>query len=330
MTPNQILAFPEDFSKDRLGLAKWLFHPDHPLTARVTVNRYWQMIFGRGLVKSANDFGSQGALPSHPELLDWLATSFIENNWDVKWLLKLMVSSATYQQSSIAETIQREIDPENIYLSRSPSYRWPAEMIRDNVLAASGLLVKKAGGPSVKPYQPDGLWIEKGNFSHKLLRYETDSGDDLYRRSLYTFIKRTSPHPVMTIFDVPSRDVCMLTRESTNTPLQALVLLNDPQFVEAARILAERIQKEEETFEERASMAFRLLTGRKPGEKEIEVLEAVYMQQLENFEQNGSAAKALLTVGDISRDADLPLLETAAWTMVTSTIINHDEAYMKR
>ena len=241
-----------------------------------------------------------------------------------------MVVSATYKQTSRANNNSKEIDPENIYLSHAPAYRWQAEMIRDNVLAASGLLVRQIGGPSVKPYQPEGLWIEKGNFSHKLLRYQVGSGNDLYRRSLYTFIKRTSPHPVMTVFDVPGRDVCHVTRESTNTPLQALILLNDPQFVEAARILAERIQKEENDLEARFSLAFQLLTGRIPVGDEIQVLRSVYDNQLEKFNQQEDAARELLSVGQFPRDKSLPLTETAALTTVVSTIINHDEAYMKR
>ncbi len=329
-TPVKVLPFGDEFPTNRLGLAEWLFHPDHPLTSRTTVNRYWQMIFGSGIVKTANDFGSQGALPSHPELLDWLAVEFRESGWDLRALLKMMVMSSTYRQSSVTTAEQRTRDPENVYLSYAPSYRWPAEMIRDNALAASGLLIEKVGGPSVKPYQPDGLWIEKGTFSHMLLRYEEDQGENLYRRSLYTFIKRTSPPPAMTIFDVPSRDVCTVTRESTNTPLQALVLLNDPQFVEAARVLAERIQREGQNIEERAILAFRLVTGRKPTEPEVEVLKNTYDQQYLSFTESPSGARELLAVGDFERDPSLPLIETAALTVMSSSILNHDEAYMKR
>lgn len=330
-TPRELLPFPDDMPKNRLGLAKWLFHPDHPLTARAAVNRYWQMIFGTGIVKTANDFGSQGALPTHPELLDWLAVSFQEKDWNVKDLLKLMVMSATYQQSSRPSPEQKEVDPDNIYLSSSPTYRWPAEIIRDNALAASGLLVRKVGGPSVKPYQPPGLWIEKGNFSHDLLRYVQDTGEDLYRRSMYTFIKRTSPHPAMTVFDAPTRDICTLTRESTNTPLQALVLLNDPQFVEAARVMAARIQKHfGPGIDEMAYGAFRLATGRIPTAEEMTVLKKIYHEQINIFEDDSKATSDLLKVGEYPMDQSLPKASTAAWTMVCSSLLNHDEAYMKR
>ena len=264
-TPTKVLAFSTEFPANRLGLAQWIFDKNNPLTARVAVNRYWQLIFGRGLVSTPQDFGSQGALPSHPELLDYLAVSFQENSWDLKALLKMMVLSHTYQQTSIASAEIKEIDPLNIWLSISTSYRLPAEMIRDNALKASGLLVEKIGGASVKPYQPDGLWIDLGNFSHQLLHYKQDEGDKLYRRSLYTFIRRTSPPPFMTTFDVSSRDKCVLQREQTNTPLQALALLNDPQFVEAARVLAVRMQKEGgKELADQISYAFRNATGRKP------------------------------------------------------------------
>ncbi|MDH3648374.1 MAG: DUF1553 domain-containing protein [Saprospiraceae bacterium] len=330
-TPDEVLPYPSHLPSNRLGLATWLFDPQHPLTSRATVNRYWQMIFGRGIVKSANDLGNQGALPSHPDLLDWLAIEFRDNGWDVKALLKILVMSATYQQSSYTTPEQRGLDPENIYLSRSSSYRWPAEIIRDNALSASGLLVRKVGGPSVKPYQPDGLWIEKGSFSHVLLRYEPSSGEDLYRRSLYTFIKRTSPHPAMTVFDAPNRDVCTLTRETTNTPLQALVLLNDPQFVEAARVLAQRVQKHAHSdFDARAAYAFRLATGRHSTVEEIQVLKETFDEQLQSFQQNRKAASNLLAVGEHAMDSNLSVVETAAWTMVAGILLNHDEAYMKR
>lgn len=330
-TPQSILPFDADLPKNRLGLAKWLFDPKHPLTARATVNRYWQMIFGRGIVKTAQDFGSQGALPSHPELLDWLAVSFEQDGWNIRSLLKKMVLSATYQQASRSNPRQLEKDPENIFLSRGASYRWPAEMIRDNALAASGLLVRKVGGPSVKPYQPEGLWIEKGTFSHKLLRYIPDTGNDLYRRSLYTFIKRTSPPPAMTIFDVPSRDVCNIRRESTNTPLQALVLLNDPQFVEAARVLGNRMLDEGGMdLDKQITFGFRLVTGRTPSEHEIDILKKVYHDSLNKFEKDEDKAKELLAIGEFPWDHNEPFLNQAAMAMVGSTLINMDEAYMKR
>ncbi len=329
-TPDRILPFSNDLPSNRLGLAKWLFDPNHPLTARATVNRYWQMVFGQGIVKTARDFGSQGALPSHPELLDWLALYLIDQGWNLRSLLKKMIMSATYQQSSVADEKQLTIDPENVLLARGPSYRWPAEMIRDNALASSGLLVRKVGGPSVKPYQPEGLWIEKGTFSHKLLRYEVGEGEDLYRRSLYTFIKRTSPHPVMTVFDAPNRDVCTVTRESTNTPLQALVLLNDPQFVEASKALAERVLLAKDALEEQIKLAFRLVTGRRAQDREIQVLKRTYDRQMEKFSQDPEARQSLLSVGEYVVNAGLDATSLAAMTVVTSTLLNHDEAYMKR
>ncbi len=331
--PEMLPAFPEQLPQNRLGLTKWLFDPAHPLTARVTVNRYWQMIFGNGLVRTPHDFGMQGALPSHPALLDWLATSFMDNGWDLKWLLRTMVLSHTYRQSSRLLPDQLDRDPENQLLARASSYRLQGEMIRDNALAASGLLVKKIGGPSVKPYQPEGLWIEKGNFSHKLLRYQVGRGEDLYRRSLYTFIKRTSPPPSMTAFDAPNRTVCTVQRENTSTPLQALVLLNDPQYVEAARVLAERIQREAEgeKAERQINLAFRLATGRRPSPEELSVLLKLYDRQLEDMEEVSAAqVKELLSVGAYALNDALDPLKTAALTMVTNAILNHDDAYMKR
>jgi len=329
-TPSSILSFDDALPANRLGLAKWLFNEDNPLTARVTVNRYWQMIFGRGIVKSANDFGVQGSLPSHPALLDWLAIYFRKSGWDIKGLLKLIVMSETYQQSSVITETHLEIDPENMYLARSPSYRWSAEIIRDNALAASGLLVKKVGGPSVKPYQPEGLWIDKGTFSFKLLRYKPDQGDSLYRRSLYTFVKRTSPHPAMTIFDAPNRDVCTISREVTNTPMQALVLLNDPQFVEASRALAQRVRtKYPDDLEQQIAASFLLLTGRAADQQELNTLIASYRDQLEHFIGDPDASRALLEVGE-STPSESDQANLAAMTIVANTIMNSDETYTRR
>lgn len=324
-------SFPEDLSSDRLGLSKWLFGEDNPLTARVAVNRYWQQLFGKGIVKTPHDFGVQGALPTHPELLDWLAIQYRESGWDTKAILKLIVMSATYQQSSKVSPESLEQDPENVYLARGASYRWQAEMIRDHALNASGLLVQKIGGVSVRPYQPEGLWIEKGNFSHQLLRYKANKGDSLYRRSLYTFVRRTSPHPAMTAFDAPNRDVCVTQRESTNTPLQALVLLNDPQFVEASRVLAERLQKEGGSqLQDRITYAFRLCTGRHPKAVEVELLAELYQKQVKQFKDQPKEANALLAVGEYPIDLNFDPMETAAYTVLASTLLNHDEAYMKR
>lgn len=323
--------FPEALPKDRLGLSKWLFSENNPLTARVAVNRHWQQLFGEGIVKTPHDFGVQGALPTHPKLLDWLAIQYQESGWNTKALLKLIVMSATYQQASKATPEVIEQDPENVYLARGASYRWQAEVIRDHALNASGLLVQKIGGVSVRPYQPEGLWIEKGNFSHKLLRYKETKGDSLYRRSLYTFVKRTSPHPAMTAFDAPNRDVCVTQRESTNTPLQALVLLNDPQFVEASRVLAERLQQEGgNQLQDRIVYAFRLCTGRHPKAVEVELLKELYIKQMAQFEEQPKEAQALLAVGEHPVNPNFDPMETAAYAVLASTLLNHDEAYMKR
>ncbi|MBF89585.1 MAG: hypothetical protein CMG75_07945 [Candidatus Marinimicrobia bacterium] len=330
-TPKHILSFDENLPKNRLGLSKWLFDAENPLTARVTVNRYWQMIFGRGIVETPQDFGNQGSLPTHPELLDWLSTHFIKSGWDLRVLIRDMVTSATYRQSSVITEDHASKDPRNIYLARSPSYRLQAEMIRDNALAASGLLNRKIGGASVKPYQPEGLWKEKNEFSSILAIYKPDLGMDLYRRSMYTFIRRTAPHPAMTVFDAPPRSVCVVKREITNTPLQALVLLNDPQFVEAARVLAERIQKEGgDNVKDQTIYAFRLLTGRKPTINEINVLMSQYDTEFSRFAKNPDMALELLGVGESPFDNKLDTTRTAALAMVASTMINHDEAYMKR
>ena len=330
-TPEVLPPFPEDYARNRLGLAKWIFSRENPLTARVTVNRYWQMLFGTGLVSTPQDFGVQGALPTHPELLDWLAISFRESNWDVKALLKTMVMSHTYRQSSQTSEKLQEKDPTNKFLARANSYRLPAEMIRDNALAASGLLVQHLGGESVKPYQPGNLWIEKNSFSHKLLNYKETKGDSLYRRGLYTFIRRTAPHPAMTAFDVPSREVCTVKRENTNTPLQALVLLNDIQFVEAAKMLAERMQIEGgETVEKQIAYAFKLAISRSPKKEESEILKDLYESQSQRFKTNPKEAKAFLAVGEKEIDQNLSLYKTAALAIVANTILNHDETYMKR
>ncbi|MCB0685214.1 MAG: DUF1553 domain-containing protein [Saprospiraceae bacterium] len=328
-TPTSIFPYDSALQANRLGLAQWLFQDNHPLTSRVAVNRYWQMIFGRGIVSTPHDFGVQGALPTHPQLLDWLAMNFRDSGWNVKKLLKLMVMSATYKQSSVMGDTLR--DTKNLWLSRGPNYRMPMEMIRDNALASSGLLVKEIGGESVKPYQPDGLWKEKNEFSGFLITYQHDAGEKLYRRSMYTFIRRTSPPPIMTIFDAPTRDVCTVKREVTNTPLQALVLLNDPQFMEAARVLAERIQYEGgPTSREQIKYAFRLVCGRMPEEKEAALLMEQFAAESKKFQRTPQSAKSILDIGERKRDTDLEEVNTAALAMVCNTILNFDEAYMKR
>jgi hypothetical protein len=329
-TPESVLPYPEDYPKNRLGLAKWLTNEDNPLTARVTINRYWQMIFGVGLVKTTEDFGIQGELPSHPELLDWLAAEFIESGWDVRHMLKLMVMSHTYKQSSLVREDAYEVDPDNRFYARSNSYRLSAEMIRDNVLAVSGLLQQDVGGESVKPYQPEGLWKDLGDFSFKLSTYERDSAESLYRRSMYTFSRRFSPHPFMTNFDAPNREICITRRVHTNTPLQALNLLNDPQFVEASRCLSERAQKAYDTLDDQLTYSFRLSTGVKPTEELITAMKEQYQSAFAHFEENPNLADSLLAIGEMPFDRALDKNRTAALTMVTNTIFNFDETYMKR
>ena len=330
-TPKILPEFSEKYPKNRLGLAKWIFSPDNPLTARVTVNRFWQMLIGNGLVNTPQDFGVQGTLPSHPLLLDWLATTFVESSWNIKRLLKVIVLSHTYKQSSQLTKEMLEQDPYNHYLARSNSYRLPAEMIRDNALATSGLLVRDIGGQSVKPYQPEGLWIEKSSFSYKLLNYKESGGDSLYRRGLYTFIRRTSPHPAMTAFDAPNREVCIVKRENTNTPLQALVLMNDVQFVEASKILAVRMQKEGgNSLDQQIKYGFRLATSRYPKEEEIKVLKDLYNSQSKWFTSYKSEALKFLKVGNRNVEEEYLNSKTAALTMVANTLLNHDESNIKR
>jgi hypothetical protein len=295
--PAQLLAFDESFPQNRLGLAQWLAHPDHPLTARVMVNRCWQLLFGQGIVKTAEDFGSQGDLPSHPELLDWLAVDFVENGWDVKRLLKQMALSATYRQSAKIDPEKYKQDPENRLLARGPNQRLSAEMIRDNALAVSGLLQEKVGGHWVKPYQPPGIWKALANQIGEN-KYRPSYGPKQYRRSLYAYWKRTIPPPMMLTFDASERAVCVVKRQNTNTPLQALVLLNDPQFIEASRALAMRMMQEGGTnFESRTRWAFRLLTHRYPTETELSELQS-FWQALQN-QPESELSESLLHVGSL-------------------------------
>jgi hypothetical protein len=330
-TPQKVLYFGKEFEPNRLGLSKWLFDERNPLTARVAVNRYWQMIFGRGIVRTANDFGNQGALPTHKELLDWMAVEFMESGWDVKALMKLMVTSKTYKQSSNVSEEQLENDEANIWLARSSSYRWQAEFIRDNALASSGLLNEGIGGESTKPFQPEGLWIEKGNFSHDLLRYKRDKDEKQYRRSMYTFIRRTSPPPFMELFDAPSREVCTITRERTNTPLQSLVLLNDPQFLEASRALAFRIKKESgDSLNDKIETGFMLTLSRPPSDKEVEIFKTLYQEEVLEFEKEESELSEYLSIGDFNANTDFDPIEMAALTVLSNTLFNMDEAFVKR
>ncbi|MEX2566410.1 MAG: DUF1553 domain-containing protein, partial [Cyclobacteriaceae bacterium] len=315
--------------KNRLGLARWVIHEDNPLTARVAVNRYWQMIFGNGIVATSDDFGNQGDFPSHPELLDWLAVQFRESGWNLKELLKLMVTSTTYRQSSHLNDELRAKDPGNVWLARGPSYRLPAEMIRDNALASSGLLVKEIGGRSVKPYQPKGLWKELATANVR--EYVQDTGKNLYRRGLYTIWKRSSPPPSMVSFDASDKYNCIVERQKTNTPLQALVLMNDPQYLEASRILAENMIKNGgDKLQNQIRYGFKAMTSRSPDPDELRILERLYKVELADFEASPVAADSLLNVGDHARDPTLPKEKVAALSMVATTLINYDEAVYKR
>jgi hypothetical protein len=325
VTPGILSALPplaEGLPQNRLGLARWLVDPAHPLTARVTVNRYWYMLFGTGLVKTLGDFGSQGDWPSHPALLDWLAVDFVESGWDIKRMLKQMVMSGTYRQSSRVSRELLEKDPQNRLLARGPRFRLQGEFIRDNALAASGLLVSKIGGPSVKPYQPPGLWNE---VSLSGARFVQDKGENLYRRSMYTYWKRSSPAPSMTIFDARTREKCVLLRSRTNTPLQALVTLNDVQFVEASRTLAERSIKTADSVEGQITTAFRLATGLRPRPVVLEILKHAYLEELTVFQEDTERATKLLAIGESKRDESIDAAQHAALTVVTSMILNLDE-----
>ncbi|PYV13875.1 MAG: hypothetical protein DMG07_13190 [Acidobacteria bacterium] len=326
-TPDQIMPFPPDLPRNRLGLARWIVDPRNPLTARVAVNQVWKLHFGRGLVATPENFGSQGQLPTHPDLLDWLAHRFVASGWDRKALHRLIVLSATYRQSSEAGPELRARDPENRLLARGPRHRLSAEQIRDSALAASGLLASRIGGPSVKPYQPAGLWEESGTNK----TYAADKGEGLYRRSLYTFWRRTSPPPSMLAFDAPSREVCTARREATQTPLQALVLLNDPQFVEAARVLAERLARGgRPNLDGRIEGAFRLLLARRPDERERDVLRRLYSEQLAYFTEHPEAAERYLAVGEHARAGALGAADVAATAVLVSALMNQGEFVMKR
>lgn len=322
-TPEFILTFPKDLPRNRYGLAQWLTHEDHPLTARVAVSRFWQNFFGTGIVKTSEDFGNQGEFPSHPELLDWLAIRFRESGWNVKELNKLIVMSATYRQDSRATPELREKDPDNRLLARGPAFRLSAEMIRDNALAACGLLNRTIGGKSVKPYQPEGLWqINNTN-------YVADTGRAVYRRSLYVIVKRTVPHPTLATFDGSSRSYCMVRRQKTNTPLQALVTLNDPTFIEAARALGEQMAKDKD---ERTAIVrtYKKLTGRTPTQDEVDLLLDLRKSQLEKFKLHPEKTNGWISTGQYRVEKDFDSSLIAANAVVASTILNSDAALTKR
>jgi Protein of unknown function (DUF1553)/Protein of unknown function (DUF1549)/Planctomycete cytochrome C/Concanavalin A-like lectin/glucanases superfamily len=325
--PRALPPLPASAPRNRLTLAQWLTSPEQPLTSRVIVNRAWQMMFGRGIVETSENFGAQGSPPTHPELLDWLAQDFMGSGWNYKSLLRKIALSATYRQSSMAPASELAADPDNRQLARGPARRLTAEMLRDQALADSGLLVEKLGGPSVKPYQPDGLWdvasVEKV--------YRQSHGDDLYRRSLYTFWKRTIPPPAMMTLDAADRSYCTARRQSTSTPLQALALLNDVQRIEAARHIAERMLRiESNDASDRLKFGFRLVTGRLASERELKVLLEMYHEQREEFSANFAGAEAILKTGESKRDDSLDATDLATYTVVAIALLNHDEALMRR
>jgi hypothetical protein len=327
--PHKLPPLAKGLPRNRLGLAQWLLSDEHPLFARVTVNRYWQMMFGRGLVNSSDDFGNQGALPTHPELLDWLSFRF-RQHWNTKALLKEMVMSATYRQSSVPSRASLEKDPDNLLLSRYPTYRMSAEIVRDNVLAGAGLLNRTVGGKSVKIYQPDGIWEALGNGNVINSRYVQDHGKDLYRRSMYTFWKRNAPHPAMVNFDSPDRFSCVIKRQKTSTPLQSLVTLNDPQFFEAARVLAQRGMEKGLKNDAMVDFIFQSLISRRARSDEKTIMAEMYKNALGRYSDKPAKARQVLSVGEYPVPMGLPAAETAAWALVASTVMNFDEAIVKR
>lgn len=328
--PAAIMKFDTTrYKPNRLGLAQWTVSKDNPLTARVFVNQLWQDLFGTGLVKTTGDFGMQGNQPSHPELLDWLAVDFMEHSWDIKRLVKKMVMSATYRQSSHISEKQLATDPDNVYLSRSKRQRINAEFIRDIVLQSSNLLVKEIGGPSVKPYQPKGLWEVASSGRGVLATYKQDRGDSLYRRGMYTFIKLTQPPPGMIMFDASNRDQCEVKRSRTNTPLQALIMMNDPTVLEASRVLAQSLQSNGQPSAQMISKAFRTIICREPNKKEMNILTGYYDDQLLLFRSKKLDAKKILSIGEKPLNEKLDLDVSAALMKVVSTIYNMEEAITK-
>ncbi len=329
LTPDNLPPFSKDLPRNRLGLAKWLMQPENPLVARVTVNRFWQEIFGTGIVRSSGDFGVTGELPSHPELLDWLAIDFRENGWNIKGFFRQIVTSATYRQSAQVTPAKLQIDRENRLLSRGPRFRMDAEMVRDYALAASGLLVRKQGGPSVKPYQPPGVWEAVAMIGSNTRDYREDQGENIYRRSLYTFWKRSAPPASMDIFNAPSRETCTVRRERTNTPLQALVTLNDPQFVEAAKMLAASILTQSASDPERLNNLAQRVISRDWKENEQAILLASLKDLRAQYTQDKEAAQQLLKVGQSQVTNQADINELAAWTMLINEVMNLDEVLNK-
>ena len=328
--PAMFPPLPEGAPKNRLGLAKWLVDPSHPLTARVAVKRYWQQYFGVGIVKTAEDFGMQGQWPTNPKLLDWLAVEFVESGWDIKAFQKLIVMSSTYRQVSSVSPELLSVDPENALLARGARFRLDAEVVRDSALAMSGLLAEAYGGKSVRTYQPDGIWESVAFVGSTTQNYKRDDGAALYRRSLYTFWKRTAPPPSLMAFDAPSRETCVARRARTNTPLQALVLMNDTQYVEASRHLAARMMTEGgDSAAKQLTFGFQLCTARIPAEHEMQVLIRVHAAQVAHYQANPAEAEKLLVIGASPRIAELDPPSYAAMTMMANLILNLDETITK-
>ena len=329
-TPAFLPPMAPDLPRNRLGLARWIVDRSNPLFARVTVNRIWQEFFGAGLLESADDFGAQAPPPSHPELLDWLAVEFRESGWDVKKLIALIVTSTTYRQSAAISQEKLRTDPKNTLLARGPRFRLDGEVVRDSALAASGLLVAKLGGPPVRPYQPAGVWEGTSMVSSNTRNYKQDAGESLYRRSLYTLWKRQAPPASMDIFDGPTREVCVVRRDRTNTPMQALVTMNDPQFVEAARVLAQRAMSAAgaDVNEAIDFMTLRVL-ARTFNSTERAIVRSAYDDFAVHYRGNAPSAEKLLAVGESPADSSLPPAELAALTMVANQIFSLDEALNK-
>ena len=329
-TPHYLPPLPKDEPRNRLALAKWTVSPENPLTARVTVNRMWYELFGTGIVETTDDFGIMGQRPSHPELLDWLAVEFRESGWNIKHMYKLMVMSATYRQSAVATPAQTARDPRNLLLSHGPRFRMDAEMVRDVALQSGGLLGNQIGGPSVKPYQPANVWEQVSYPTSDTVHYVQEHGPALYRRSMYTYWKRMASPPNMDAFDAPMRDVVCTRRQRTDTPLQALVTMNDVQWVEAARALAQRVILEGgKKPEQRIDLMSEILLARDAPPKMASVLETSLKKMEEHYAADPKAARALVEVGEKKRDTSVPDTELAAWTMVASEMLNLDETVTK-
>jgi hypothetical protein len=327
--PAVLHDMPKDAPTNRLGLAEWVMSRDNPLTARVTVNRMWQEIFGVGLVKTTEDFGTQGEPPVNQELLDWLAVEFMDSGWDMRHMFELMLTSATYRQSAEITEEKLEKDPANRFNSRGPRFRMDAEMVRDSALAESGLLVEKIGGAPVKPYQPDGIWEAVAMPESNTKKYQRDKGESLYRRSIYTFWKRAAPPASMDIFNAPSREVCCVRRERTNTPLQALATMNDVQFVEAARHLAEVALTNSKKDEEAIDAIAKRVLSRPLSSKEMGIAKNALKAMTAFYGEQSEAATKLITVGESKPTDKIPAAQLAAMTMVANELMNLDEALNK-